>query len=209
MRAEVGKWQSRAAAGKARTKLWRSRRRDRRAAGRGRSRRGCVARGRATLPLCHEPASPLDSGPGASDLSLESLHSSPPVALPTGHRAAALGPPRTPPGSDLPEARFLGWPPGSRPFLPPRFLLRALLLQLRDMAIPRPLVLCVAVVLCILVLGGGHHHKDKIKDAVSKRRGVITTARRSRFKRVVSFGDSLSDAGCASLAHFLSRRSSR
>merc|ERR1711939_964527 len=72
---------------------------------------------------------------------------------------------------------------------------RALLLQLRDMAIPRPLVLCVAVVLCILVLGGGHHHKDKIKDAVSKRRGVITTARRSRFKRVVSFGDSLSDAG--------------
>ncbi|GAA5928601.1 hypothetical protein JCM3775_004578 [Rhodotorula graminis] len=63
------------------------------------------------------------------------------------------------------------------------------------MAVPRPLVLLVAVVLCILVLGGSHHHKDKIKDAYSKHRGIVTTTRRSRFKRVVSFGDSLSDAG--------------
>ncbi|GAA6055501.1 hypothetical protein JCM3770_006290 [Rhodotorula araucariae] len=64
------------------------------------------------------------------------------------------------------------------------------------MALPRSLVLGVAIFLSLLLLGaGGHYHKDKIQDAYSKQREVWLATRRSRFKRVVSFGDSLSDAG--------------
>ncbi|BGP37276.1 hypothetical protein JCM10450v2_001187 [Rhodotorula kratochvilovae] len=63
------------------------------------------------------------------------------------------------------------------------------------MALPRPLILAVAIALFILLGTGGHYHKDKIQDVYSKQRDVWLATRRSRFKRVVSFGDSLSDAG--------------
>lgn len=66
------------------------------------------------------------------------------------------------------------------------------------MVLSRPFVFGVAVFLFILLGTGGHMHRDKIQTAYNKQRDVWLTARRSRFKRVVSFGDSLSDAGCAS-----------
>lgn len=60
---------------------------------------------------------------------------------------------------------------------------------------PRPLVLACAAVVLLLVAGTGHRKHDAIAAAIHDRRHSWAVAKRSRFSRVVCFGDSLSDAG--------------
>ncbi|BGO99985.1 Lipolytic enzyme, G-D-S-L family [Rhodotorula toruloides ATCC 204091] len=61
--------------------------------------------------------------------------------------------------------------------------------------LPRPLVLLCAVLALVVLLGTGHHKRDAISTALADRRQKWVAGKRSRFNRVVCFGDSLSDAG--------------
>lgn len=60
---------------------------------------------------------------------------------------------------------------------------------------PRPVLVVSLIAFGFLLLTGGHFHRDKISSAVDKQRDYVRQTRRSRFNKVVCFGDSLSDAG--------------
>lgn len=65
---------------------------------------------------------------------------------------------------------------------------------------PRPILVVSLLAIAFILLTGGHYHRDKLSSAVSKQRDYVRQTRRSRFNKVVCFGDSLSDAGCVAVA---------
>lgn len=61
---------------------------------------------------------------------------------------------------------------------------------------PRSIWIISLLAIAFVLLTGGHYHRDKLSSAVAKQRELVKQTRRSRFNKVVCFGDSLSDAGC-------------
>lgn len=61
---------------------------------------------------------------------------------------------------------------------------------------PRSIWIISLLAVAFVLLTGGHYHRDKLSSAVAKQRELVKQTRRSRFNKVVCFGDSLSDAGC-------------
>ncbi|GAA5972471.1 hypothetical protein JCM8115_002219 [Rhodotorula mucilaginosa] len=60
---------------------------------------------------------------------------------------------------------------------------------------PRSLWIISLLAVAFVLLTGGHYHRDKLSSAVAKQRELVKQTRRSRFNKVVCFGDSLTDAG--------------
>ncbi|GAA5987604.1 hypothetical protein JCM10908_007132 [Rhodotorula pacifica] len=60
---------------------------------------------------------------------------------------------------------------------------------------PRPVLVVSLIAIAFVLLSGGHYNRDKLSSAVAKQREFVKQTRRSRFNKVVCFGDSLSDAG--------------